>query len=86
MKDIGKAKELVRDVLDCANADFNEMHKFERHVAGCMIFRAKKKERQIVYCVDKNLHIIFMRAFKNFKQYKKFLDDKKEVSNIIQHT
>lgn len=86
MKDIKKAKELIRDVLDCANADFNELHKFEQHVAGCMIFRAKKKEMHIVYCVDKNMRIIFMRVFKNFKQYEKFLGDKKEISHIIQHT
>jgi len=86
MKDIEKAKELVRDVLDCANTDFNELHKFEQHVAGCMIFRAKKKGMHIVYCVDKNMRIIFMRVFKNLQQYEKFLDDKKEIRNIIQHT
>jgi mRNA-degrading endonuclease RelE of RelBE toxin-antitoxin system len=85
MKDIEKAKALVQDVLDCSNADFNELHKFEQHVAGCMIFRAKKEGMHIVYCVDKNMRIIFMRVFKNFKQYEKFLDDKKEISKFIQH-
>ena len=83
MKDIEKAKELVRDILDCANTDFNELHKFEQHVAGCMIFRAKKEGMHIVYCVDKNMRIIFMRVFKNFKEYEKFLDDKKELTKFI---
>jgi mRNA-degrading endonuclease RelE of RelBE toxin-antitoxin system len=83
VKDIGKAKTLVREVLDCSNADFNELHKFEEHVAGCMIFRAKKEGIHIVYCVDKNMRIIFMRVFKNFKQYEKFLDNKKEISKLI---
>ena len=84
MKDNDKAKALIRDVLDCSNADFNELHKFEQHVAGCMIFRAKKEDMHIVYCVDKNMRIIFMRVFKNFKQYEKFLNDKKEISKLIQ--
>jgi mRNA-degrading endonuclease RelE of RelBE toxin-antitoxin system len=84
MKDNDKAKALIRDVLDCSNADFNELHNFEQHVAGCMIFRAKKEGMHIVYCDDKNMRIIFMRVFKNFKQYEKFLNDKKEISKLIQ--
>ena len=28
-KDIGKAKTLVRDVLDCSSAELDELHKFE---------------------------------------------------------
>jgi mRNA-degrading endonuclease RelE of RelBE toxin-antitoxin system len=85
LKDAEKAKELVRDVLDCSSADFIELHKFEEHVAGCMIFRAKKEGMHIVYCVDKSMRIIFMRVFKNFKQYEKFLDDKKELTKFILH-
>jgi len=85
LKDEEKAKAIVKDVLDCSNADFNELHKFEEHVAGCMIFRAKTEGMHIVYCVDKNMKIIFMRVFKNFKEYEKFLDDKKEVSKLITH-
>jgi mRNA-degrading endonuclease RelE of RelBE toxin-antitoxin system len=85
LKDEEKAKEIVKDVLDCSNADFYELHKFEEHVAGCMVFRAKTEGMHIVYCVDKNMRIIFMRVFKNFKEYEKFLDDKKEVSKLILH-
>jgi mRNA-degrading endonuclease RelE of RelBE toxin-antitoxin system len=85
LKDEEKAKTFIQGVLDCSNADFNELHKFEEHVNGCMIFRAKKDRMHIVYCVDKSMRIIFMRAFKNFKQYEKFLDDKKEISKLILH-
>ena len=28
--------------------------------------------------------IIFMRVFKNFKQYEKFLDDKREIAKLLQ--
>ena len=86
LKNEEKAKAIVRDVLDCSNTDFNELHKFEEHVNGCMIFRAKKDRMHIVYCVDKSLRIIFMRVFKNFKKYEKFLDDKKEISKLALHT
>ena len=86
LKDEEKAKEIVKDVLDCSNADFYELHKFEEHVAGCMVFRAKTEGMHIVYCVDKNMRIIFMRVFKNFKEYEKFLEDKREISKLILHT
>jgi mRNA-degrading endonuclease RelE of RelBE toxin-antitoxin system len=85
LKDAEKAEALVREVLDCSNVDFSELHKFEAHVAGCMIFRAKKEGMHLVYCVNENMQIIFMRAFKNFKQYEKFLDDKKEITKLILH-
>jgi hypothetical protein len=50
-----------------------------------MIFRAKKEGMHIVYCVDKNMRIIFLRVFRNFKEYEKFLENKKEISNLILH-
>jgi mRNA-degrading endonuclease RelE of RelBE toxin-antitoxin system len=85
LKDDEIAKAIVRDVLDCSNADFNELHKFEEHIDGCMIFRAKKDGMHIVYCVNKKLRIIFLRVFKNYKEYAKFLEDKKEISKLVLH-
>jgi mRNA-degrading endonuclease RelE of RelBE toxin-antitoxin system len=85
LKDDEKAKAIVREVLDCSNADFSELHKFEEHMNGYMIFRAKKDGMHIVYCVDKSMRIIFMRVFRNFKEYEKFLEDKKEISNLVLH-
>jgi len=85
LKDEEKTKSIVRDILDCSNADFYELHKFEKHVGGCMVFRAKKESMHIVYCVDKNMQIIFIRVFKNFKDYEKFLDNKKDLIAAIIH-
>jgi len=39
----------------------------------------------IVYCVDKSMRLIFMRVFKNFKQYEKFLESKREINKLILH-
>jgi mRNA-degrading endonuclease RelE of RelBE toxin-antitoxin system len=85
LKDSNEAQSIVKDVLDCSNMDFYELHKFEEHIDGNMIFRAKKEGMHIVYCVDKNMRIIFLRAFRNFKEYEKFLENKKEIINLILH-
>jgi mRNA-degrading endonuclease RelE of RelBE toxin-antitoxin system len=85
MKDAEEARSLVKDVLDCSSEDFYELHKFEEHIDGNMLFRAKKERMHIVYCVDKKMRIIFLRAFKNFKNYKRFLENKKEIHNLINH-
>jgi mRNA-degrading endonuclease RelE of RelBE toxin-antitoxin system len=74
LKEEEKAKKRLREVLNCPDADFYELHKFEEHVNSCRVFRAKTGEMHIVYCVDKNKRIIFMRVFKNFKRYKKFIE------------
>jgi mRNA-degrading endonuclease RelE of RelBE toxin-antitoxin system len=85
LKDPEEAKSIVRDVLECSNIDFNELHKFEEQVSGNMIFRAKKEGMHIVYCVDKSMRIIFLRVFRNFNEYEKFLENKKEIGNLILH-
>jgi hypothetical protein len=77
------AESVVGNILDCSNVDFAELHKFEMDVDGNMIFRAKKDHVHIVYCVDKKLRIIFLRAFKNYNTYARFLNDKKEIRRII---
>ena len=84
IKDI-EVQSLVKAVLDCSGEDFYELHKFEAHIDGNMLFRAKKEHMHIVYCVDKKMRIIFLRAFRNFKDYKRFLEDKKEIHNLIIH-
>ena len=62
------------------------MHKFERNINGNLIFRAKKGQIHIVYGVDKRIRIVFLRAIKNFAQYKKFLENKKEILRMIART
>jgi mRNA-degrading endonuclease RelE of RelBE toxin-antitoxin system len=83
LKDEEEATSIVKDVLDCSQLEFHELHKFERNMGGNLIFRAKKEKLHIVYCVDKKLRIIFLRAIKNFTEYKKFLMDSKEIMKLI---
>jgi len=80
-----EAELIVNDVLDCSNTDFYELHKFEESIDGNLIFRAKKEGVHIVYCVDKQMRIIFLRAFRNYSEYGKFLEDKKEIKKLLAH-
>ena len=45
LKNADKVQSIVRDVLDCTNAYFVELHKFEENIEGNMIFRGKKGRR-----------------------------------------
>jgi mRNA-degrading endonuclease RelE of RelBE toxin-antitoxin system len=85
IKNTEEAQSIVKDVLDCSNTDFSELHKYEKHIDGNILFRAKKEGIHIVYCVDKNMRIIFLRAFRNFKEYERFLEDNREIQNLIAH-
>jgi mRNA-degrading endonuclease RelE of RelBE toxin-antitoxin system len=78
-----EVRSIVHDILDCSNAGFTELHKFEESVDGALIFRAKKEGVHFVYCVDKNMRIVFMRAFRNYGEYERFLGDKKEIRKMI---
>jgi len=84
-KDIKDKKEIsniVNDVLDCKHANFSELHKFEEHVNGISVFRAKKERTHYVYAVEKS-KIIFLRALKNYREYAKFLENKKQILHTI---
>jgi mRNA-degrading endonuclease RelE of RelBE toxin-antitoxin system len=85
LKDEEEMQSIVNDVLDCSNTDFYELHKFEESLEGNMIFRAKKEGLHIVYCVNKQMRIVFLRAFKNYGKYAKFLENKKEMMNLLSH-
>jgi hypothetical protein len=78
-----EVNSIIVGVLDCSNLEFTELHKFEENINGNLIFRAKKDGTHIVYCIDKTMKISFLRAFKNFNEYKKFLEDKKGITRII---
>ena len=84
LKDEEKINSLIKDILDCSHLEFNELHKFEENVNGNLIFIAKKENLHIVYCVDKKMNIIFLRAIRNFDDYKKFLENKKDLNKIIE--
>ncbi len=78
-----EAKSIIQKVLDCSDSEFAELHKFEENIDGNLIFRAKKEGTHIVYCVDKSMQIIFLRAIRNFNEYKRFLDDRKQIKKTI---
>ena len=79
-----KMKAIIGSILDCSHMEFNELHKFEENINGNLIFRAKKENLHIVYCVDKDMRILFLRAIKNFEEYKKFIENKKEIVIMIE--
>ena len=85
LKNEEEMNSIIRDILDCSSLEFTELHKFEENLNGNLIFRAKRRGMHIVYCVDKKLRIIFLRAIKNYTEYKKFLEDKKEITKMISH-
>jgi hypothetical protein len=85
LKDTEEMNSMVRDILDCSNLEFSELHKFEENIGGNLIFRAKKGSKHIVYGVDRKMRIVFLRAFRNFDEYKKFLDDKKRIRKMLEH-
>jgi mRNA-degrading endonuclease RelE of RelBE toxin-antitoxin system len=84
LKDENGVNSIVRDVLDCSHMEFNELHKFEEKIDGVFVFRAKRENLHIVYCVDKKMRILFLRAMKNFEEYKKFIEDKKEILSVVE--
>jgi len=84
LKDEEKISSIIKNVLDCSHLEFNELHKFEENIEGNLIFRAKKENLHIVYCIDKTMRIIFLRAIRNFDEYRKFLDNKKGLKLMIE--
>jgi len=71
-------------ILDSKHEHFTRLHKYEENIEGNHIFRALKDKIHIVYAVDKNHNLIFLRAFHNFREYMKFLDNKKIILEIIE--
>jgi mRNA-degrading endonuclease RelE of RelBE toxin-antitoxin system len=85
LKDEKELNRIIKDILDCSHLEFNELHKFEEHINGNLIFRAKKGHLHIVYCVNKKMRIIlFLRAIKHFSRYKRFLENKKQIKKMIE--
>ena len=86
LKDQEKADSIIRNILDCSHLEFHELHKFEKNINGNLIFRAKKEKLHVVYGVDKKMKMVFLRAIKNFTEYKKFLENKKEILRTIAYS
>jgi len=86
LKDREKADSIIRNILDCSHLEFHELHKFEKNINGNLIFRAKKEKLHVVYGVDKKMRMVFLRAIKNFTDYKKFLENKKQILRTIAYS
>lgn len=84
LKNEEEAKSIIQKILDCSHLEFTELHKFEENISGNLVFRAKKDGAHIIYCVNKAMQIVFLRAIKNFTEYKKFLDDRKQIKKMIE--
>lgn len=82
-KDFPDYEDVVKDILDCTHSNFIELHKYEEHINGNTIFRAKKGKLHFVYVIDKEKRLIFLKVFRNFKEYVKFLSNKKEICRMI---
>jgi hypothetical protein len=83
LRETGESEAIVDEVLDCSETSFTELHKFEENVDGNLVFRAKKEGKHFVYCVDRNKRLVFLRVFRNFKEYERFLEDKRAISNLV---
>jgi mRNA-degrading endonuclease RelE of RelBE toxin-antitoxin system len=53
LKDEKELNRVINDILNFSHSEFNELHKFEEHINGNLIFRAKKGHLHIVYCLNK---------------------------------
>ena len=84
LKDEEKMNSLIKSILDCSHMEFNELHKFEENIYGNLIFRARDEDVHIIYAIDKKMRIVFLRAIKNFDEYKRFLDNKNEIKSMIE--
>jgi len=84
LKDKERINSIIKNILDCSNLEFTELHKFEENIEGNMIFRARKENLHIIYCIDKSMRIIFLRAIKNFDEYRRLLESKKELKLMIE--
>jgi hypothetical protein len=88
-RDLGKDQEkvdsVVKMILDCTNLEFHELHKFEKNVAGNLVFRAKKEHTHFVYCVNKKKieTLLFLRAISNFTEYKHLLSNEQQIKRMV---
>lgn len=88
-RDLGKDKErvdfIVKLILDCTNIEFHELHKFEKIVAGNLVFRAKREGVHFIYSVNKSKidNLLFLRAMSNFTKYKRLLANDQQLKRMI---
>ena len=84
MKDEKEIEKIVKKVMDCSHMEFHELHKYEENIDDNLIFRARRRNVHILYCVTKDRRIIFLRAIGNYDEYKKILEDKGMLKKMIE--
>lgn len=82
-KDIKNYHEIIKEILNCSNINYNELHKFEEKYGDIKVFRAKKDKFHYVYAIDKEKRLILLRAFTNFQEYRKFLLKKNDIIRMV---
>lgn len=75
----------AENVISCEHLHFTKLHKFEKHVGELQIFRALINGIHYLYAIDKKFRVIFLRAFKNFKEYGKFLESDREILREVEN-
>ena len=70
-------------IMDAEHEHHNRLHRYEEIIDGITIFRAIINHIHIVYVVDDKSRLIFLRAFKNFNNYDKFLSNKKKIKEMV---
>jgi hypothetical protein len=75
----------IKPIIDCDHRYSKKLHKFEFKTEGSHVFRALIGKTHILYVVDRDFRLIFLRGFDNFLEYGKFLGNKKKLATIIQN-
>jgi len=81
-KDIKNSDEIIKNIISCEHACFSELHKFEKKLGDLTLFRAKINRVHIVYAINSKKVLMFLRAFKNFGDYTRFLENNKEIKTL----
>lgn len=82
-REVPHYEQIIADILSCVQINFHELHKFEEKIEDLFIFRAKKEDIHFIYVIDQRKRLILLRAFHNFKEYKKYLEKKKEIVKLV---
>src|SRR3990172_12797783 len=82
-RDVKNSVELISKILSCEHTCSSELHKFEKKIEDFSVFRAKIDGAHIVYAIDAKKILFFLRAFKNFSDYTKFLENDKGIKEIV---
>ena len=75
LKDMEQTDEAVRRILNCENTDIATLHKFEKKIEGNFVFRGLIDKTHVLYAVTEARDIVFLRAFRNEKLYRSYLED-----------